>query len=212
MLDKFEKTFSVITGILTILIAWKVFVVGQSQFEANLKISEAQLKLSETERQQTIESGIPILAVSKSGFTPILENNYFEFLFKLENYGDRPAYNIRIQLYSIGYNREGKFEIIDKFNEIAANPITKNMQWDVGRNFSTSIKSKIFIYTIIEYSDVLLNKTKNDSYLFYIPENKYLKTKVEHGLMNASMAEKDSISLYIKTHPISSTTHPNPEQ
>lgn len=199
MLDILEKIFSITTGILTVGIAIWVVFVGQSQFRANLKISEEQLKLSKTEREQAIESGIPILAISTSGFTPIFDSNYYEYVFKLQNYGDRPAYNIRIELYAIVYNNDNRPSIIDRFDEIAANPMTKNMQWDVGRSFKTSIKTKIFIFTKIEYQDTITKKKRNESYLLFIPEFKYLKNKKGSGLSNASLAEKDSIEKYINS-------------
>ncbi|MFV8465353.1 hypothetical protein [Flavobacterium sp. LB1P62] len=86
-LDNLEKIFSIITGILTICIAIWVLFVGQSQFEENLKISEKQLNLYKVERQLAVESGAPILAISKSGFTPVFENNYYEYIFKLQILG-----------------------------------------------------------------------------------------------------------------------------
>jgi hypothetical protein len=198
MLDKLEKIFSIITGIISICIAIWVIFVGDSQFKTNLKISAEQLNLYKTERLQTVELGAPILAIATSGFTPVIEDNYYQFILKLQNYGERPAYDVAIDLYSIGYDKNDKFIILDRFNEISANPMIKNMQWDVGRNFSTPIKSKIYIYMNIEYQDIISKNTRKESYLLFIPERKYLNTKKEQGLINASLTEKDLIRNFIK--------------
>ncbi|MFV8465352.1 hypothetical protein ACNQGG_06680 [Flavobacterium sp. LB1P62] len=72
------------------------------------------------------------------------------------------------------------------------------MEWDVGRNFSTSIRSKIYLYTNIEFLDMTTKNIRKESYLFFIPEHKYLKDEKEGRLINASSAEKDLIKNFIK--------------
>lgn len=197
-LDNLEKVFSIITGVISIGIAIWVIYVGQSQFKANLKVSEEQLKLYKLEREESVASGIPILATATSGFTPVFENKYYEYLIKLQNFGERPAYNIRIKLYSIGYDENIKLTLIDKFDEISANPMTKNMQWDLGRSFNTDLKSKIYICLNVEYKDIATKKINNENYLFFIPEQNSLINKKERGLINASLQEKEMITNFIK--------------
>lgn len=192
MLDTLEKLFSIITGVLTIFITVYLIFVGQAQFRANLAISEEQLKLYKLERQ----SGIPMLAVDKTVcvFTP--QEDYYAYKLTVKNYGERPADSIRIQLYAVNYDIKGKLIIIDKFDEIAANPMTKDMQWDVTRDFKTDVKEKIFIYTFIEYSDSVLGIKKSNSYLFFIPPSD-ARNKVEGPLSNASLSEMDTVKKLI---------------
>lgn len=204
MLDDLTKIFSIIgdvfavlTGILTLGITLWIIFIGQSQFKVTSKISEEQLQLSKLEREQIVDAGVPLLGVATNGFTPIFEKGYYNFLLKIQNYGERPAYNIKISLYSIGL-QNSKYEIIDLFRETAANPIPKGVQWDLGREFTTQIKSRIYIYCWFEYRDIVTKKLINDSYLLYIPEFKYLIDKKERALMAASITEKDSIELFIK--------------
>ena len=207
MLDKTEKVFSVITGILTVCIAIWIVFIGQTQFKTNL--------------DQTIGSGKPILAIATSGYTAIKltdeqrnqaiesndptlafvisspNSNYFEYLLKLQNYGDRPGYGVKIKLFTIGYNKSNNLEVIDKYEIISANSLAQNMQWDLGRQFSTLFESKIFIYLIIDYTDNLTNKNIKESFLFYIPEKRFLKYNIEGRLNFASLNEIDTIKGFI---------------
>ncbi|RLD74011.1 MAG: hypothetical protein DRI87_02350 [Bacteroidetes bacterium] len=191
------KIATIIIAILTVLIAWKVFIAGNKQFEKNLEISASQLKLAKTVRDETISSERPILAIATSGFTPILEDNYFEYLLKLQNYGGRPAFDININLFTLGYNKNQDLEIIDKLFETSSNPLTKNMQWDLGRTFKTLYDSKIYIYLKIEYRDLLADKILKEDFLYFIPERKYLNNRQERGIINASKKELDIISNFV---------------
>jgi len=77
MIEKFAKISSIITGFLSIIIAFWVFIASIGQFSTNLKISESQLRLSETQIRQTLELSAPVLAIPTSGFTAYIERNYY---------------------------------------------------------------------------------------------------------------------------------------
>jgi hypothetical protein len=192
---------TILTAILTLFIAYKVFITGNRQFNETLKISESQIELAEQVRNETLKSGCPILAVNTSGFTPFIykDNIQYEYLLKLKNFGDRPATEIEIKLYSILFERaDSKFTIIDTFQEKSANSLANGATWDLGRKITT-IKgnNEIIIYLHAVYKDLILKEEMELKSYYLIPRTENLKSNTEYRLMNLSYDDMIMIDKHI---------------
>ncbi len=185
---------TILTSVLTLFIAYKVFIMGNRQFNETLKISESQLELA-------AQAGSPILAVNTSGFTPLIYKDkiQYEYLLKFKNFGDRPAAEIEIKLFSILFERaDSKFTIIDKFQDKSANLLANGVTWDLVRTFTTSKgNNEIIIYLHAVYKDIILKEEMELRSYYLIPKPEKLKSNTEHKLMNLSYDDKIIIDKYI---------------
>lgn len=193
---------TVITGILALFIAWRVFIVGNKQFEKNLELSQDQLNLSKTERIELQKASRPILVINTGGFLPIKNDNGIKisYITKLQNSGIRPATDIHIKLIALALNKsDNTITILDTFDEKAANSIPQNVTWDVGRDFlwNNYIGTQIILVLKLEYSDKIIDETFFDDYYFTIPQYDELKMNLEDRLINTNIIDKELIEKYI---------------
>lgn len=180
------------------------FIVGSIQFHKNFEIANKQIELIETERVERLKEGQPILTVRTAGFTPIIEKDStsYEFLLKYENVGLRPAYNISICIFVLTPSESiEKYTVIDKFEEITANPLPQNVQLDIGRQFKKiNDNTELFIVLYSTYYDKVLGNSGSSDYYFKIPNLKHLETKKEGSLLSVSKSEKDKVDKYLKKY------------
>src|SRR5688572_15578109 len=98
------------TAIVSVIITLGVLIASSIQFKRSLELSQAQLNLSKTERLELLQSGQPILGVSSGGFTPIKHDRTVEidYLVHLQNFGVRPAINLKCKQYAFVMSRSDK--------------------------------------------------------------------------------------------------------
>lgn len=175
----FEIVFQIaviLIAIATVVIACMVFYTANKQFD------------------ETLKSGRPILAVNTYRFTPFIYKDKirFECLLKVKNFGDRPATEIEINLYSILFERaNNKFTIIDKFQDKSANLLANGVTWDLRRKF-TAIKdnNEIIIYLDVVYKDLILEEEMEFKSYYLIPKSKNLKSNTKYRLLHLSYDDK----------------------
>lgn len=173
----------VLMAVASVVIACIVFYTANKQFD------------------ETLKSGMPILAVNTYRFTPFIykDNIQYECLLKVENFGDRPATEIEINLYSILFERaNSKFTIIDNFQDKSANSLANGVTWDLRRKFIT-IKgnNEIIIYLHVLYKDLILKEEMELNSYYLIPRPEFLKSNTEQELMILSYDDKIMIDKYI---------------
>ena len=200
----FEIVFQIaviVTAIATVVIACIVFYTGHKQFDETLKISKLQLELAEKVRNETLKSGRPILAVNTYRFTPFIYKDkiQYECLLRLKNFGDRPATEIGIKLYSILFERaNSEFTIIDKFQDKSSNSLANGVTWDLRRKFTTvKGNNEIIIYLDIVYKDLILKEEMELKSYYLIPKPENLKSNTKYRLMNLSHDDKIMMDKHI---------------
>lgn len=123
----------------------------------------------------------------------------FEYILKLQNFGERPAYNVSVELYTIYYNwKEKSFFLIDSLIEKTPNPIAKNVQWDIGNKFSREkYSSNIFIILRVKFEDQILNELMTSTFYYSLPRIMSVISEHEYKLVNVPYNYKKLIDKYL---------------
>jgi len=201
-IDTIEKVSNIViafTTLISLFITWKVYHVGQIQFEKNLERTDEQINLIKDERKRTLELGKPIMAVPTSGVSVDFKNNEYKMLFKLQNYGSRPADRVKIDLYTFKKTNANQYvEVGNSYHYTYTNSIVPSTQVDLFHVLQTNVDTKIYVYLLLTYCDDFTNSEIPKSFLYTILEKNSLEDKKETQLWGASLHDKIEIDNILK--------------